>query len=197
MVVRGHHGHEGLSQVVGHQAAQPPATSGQGQKILSRGRVPRCVSTLRAQDDQALRAGGSAAAGKVSRVTQGGRHETHPGTSTVTHSTDRPQPNSTRQPRRKLRPRAAAPRAVRRDEHKSERQRATARNGRPRPPPRQHSSRRKADARRAVIREAKRAESPARPGRKADQESPLRGGGERGGAFWAVQFHRNHAEKCP
>lgn len=54
-----------------------------------------------------------------------------------------------------------------------------------------------ADARRAVIREAKRAESPARPGRKADQESPLRGGGERGGAFWVVQFHRNHAEKYP
>lgn len=54
-----------------------------------------------------------------------------------------------------------------------------------------------ADARRAVIREAKRAESPARPGRKADQESPLRWGGERGGAFWAVQFHRNRAEKCP
>lgn len=53
-----------------------------------------------------------------------------------------------------------------------------------------------ADARRAVIREAKRAESPARPGRKADQESPLRGGGEREGAFWPIQFHWNSAEKC-
>lgn len=45
VVVRGHHGHEGSGQVVGHQVAQPPATSGQGQKIPSRGQVPRCVST--------------------------------------------------------------------------------------------------------------------------------------------------------
>lgn len=151
---------------------------------------------MRAQDDQALRAGGPSTGRQANKVTRSERHETRPRTSTVTHTTDRPQPNSTRQPRRKPRPRAAAPRAARRDEHKSERQRATARNGRPRPPPRQHSSRREADARRAVIREAKRAESPARPGRKADQESPLRGGGERGGAFWVVQLHRNSAEKC-
>lgn len=59
VVVRGRHGHGGLDQHDGHQVAQPSTTSGQGQKILSRGRVPRCVSTLRAQDDQALRAGGS------------------------------------------------------------------------------------------------------------------------------------------
>lgn len=141
VVVRGHHGHEGSGQVVGHQAAQPPATSGQGQKILSRGRVPRCVSTLRAQDDQALRAGGPSDAGQANKVTRGERHDTRPRTSNITNTTGRPQPNSTRQPRRKSRPRAAAPRAARRDEHKSERQRATARNGRPRPPPRQHSSR--------------------------------------------------------
>lgn len=188
---------EGRAAAAGHQVSQPPTTSGQGQKIPSRGQVPRCVSTLRAQDDQALRAGGPSTGRQANKVTRSERHETRPRTSNVTTTTGRPQPNSTRQPRRKLRPRAAAPRAAGRDEHKSERQRATARNGRPRPPPRQHSSRRKADARRAVIREAKRAESPARPGRKADQESPLRGGGERGGAFWAVQFYRNRAEKCP
>lgn len=45
MVVRGRHGRERSGQVVGHQVAQPPATSGQGQKILGRGKVPRCVST--------------------------------------------------------------------------------------------------------------------------------------------------------
>ena len=53
--------------MVGHQAAQPPATSGQGQKILGRGQVPRCVSTVRAQDDQALRAGGTSTAGGQTR----------------------------------------------------------------------------------------------------------------------------------
>ena len=67
MVVRGRHGRESSGQVVGHQAAQPPATSGQGQKILGRGQVPRCVSTVRAQDDQALRAGGTSTAGGQTR----------------------------------------------------------------------------------------------------------------------------------
>ena len=84
MVVRGRHGHESSGQVVGHQVSQPSTTSGQGQKILGRGQVPRFVSTVRVQDDQALRAGGPAAAGKVSRVTRGKRHETHPGTTTIT-----------------------------------------------------------------------------------------------------------------
>ena len=193
MVVRGRHGHERSGQVVGHQAAQPSTTSGQGQKILGRGQVSRCVSTN----------AGTRRSGAPRRGSRRGRQgqQGHPGKEArdaPRYEHEKRDLDRTAQGNHagSFRPRAAAPRAARRDEHKSERQRATARNGRPRPPPRQHRSRREADARRAVIREAKRAESPARPGRKADQESPLRGGGERGGAFWVVQLHRNSAEKC-
>lgn len=197
MAVRGRHGHGGSGRRAGHQVSQPSTASGQGQKILSRGRVPRCVSTLRAQGDQALRAGGPSTGrqgqqGHVKREARDAaqdeqRHEHHRQTPAEQHKATTPEATAPRSGSPSGQTRRAQERAP--ASHREERQAATPTKAAQLTP--------EADARRAVIREAKRAESPARPGRKADQESPLRGGGERGGAFWAVQFHWNHAEKCP
>ena len=76
---------------------------------------------------------GSQQGRQANKVTRGERHETHPGTSNVTTTTGRPQPNSTRQPRRKLSaPRSGSPsgqtrRAQERApaSHREERQAAT------------------------------------------------------------------------
>lgn len=197
VVVRGHHGHGSSGQVVGHQVSQPPATSGQGQKILGRGQVPRCVSTnagtrRSGAPRRGSRRGRQGQQGHVRRQARGApryeqRHARHRQAPAEQHKATTPEATAPRSGSPSGQTRRAQERAP--ASHREERQAATPTKAAQLTP--------EADARRAVIREAKRAESPARPGRKADQESPLRGGGEREGAFWSIQFHRNHAEKCP
>lgn len=133
VVIRGHHGHEGLSQVVGHQAAQPSTTSGQGQKILGRGRVPRCVSTnagtrRSGAPRRGSRRGRQGQQGHVRRQARGApryeqRHENHRQAPAEQHKATTPEASAPRSGSPSGQTRRAQERAP--ASHREERQAAT------------------------------------------------------------------------